>query len=98
MKTMPSRNVDLSEHFDHFIDAEIRSGRFRDASEIVHEGLHLLEQREEEERAKLKWLRGTVQESLDSVDRGEFTTLRSREEIEEYLASRGAKREVASKS
>ena len=68
---MPTRNVNLTEHFDRFIDAGITSGRFSNASEVVREGLRLLEQREHEDRAKLEWLRGAVKEASDSIDRGE---------------------------
>ncbi len=42
---MPTRNVNLTPHFDQFIDAGISSGRFSNASELVREGLRLLEQR-----------------------------------------------------
>ena len=43
---MPTRNVNLTDHFDNFIQARIKSGRFSNASEVVREGLRLLEQRE----------------------------------------------------
>ena len=36
---MPSRNVNLTEHLDRFIEAGITSGRFSNASEVVREGL-----------------------------------------------------------
>jgi antitoxin ParD1/3/4 len=68
---MPTRNVHLTEHFDKFIATGIESGRFSNASEIVREGLRLLEQREEEDRAKLEWLRAAVKEGIDQLDRGE---------------------------
>ncbi len=45
---MPTRNVNLTEHFDRFIETGITSGRFSNASEVVREGLRLLEQREQE--------------------------------------------------
>jgi antitoxin ParD1/3/4 len=37
----------------------------------VREGLRLLEQREQEDRAKLRWLRGAVRQGLDEIDSGE---------------------------
>ncbi len=45
---MPTRNVNLTEHLDRFVDARVSSGRFSNASEVVREGLRLLEQRERE--------------------------------------------------
>lgn len=72
---MPTRNVHLTDHFDNFIEAGVQSGRFSNASEVVREGLRLLEQRQEEEKAKLAWLRGAIQEGADAAERGEYTTL-----------------------
>jgi antitoxin ParD1/3/4 len=65
---MPTRNVNLTEHFDRFIEAGITSGRFNDASEVVREGLRLLEQREREDRAKLELLRAAAKEGFDQLD------------------------------
>jgi antitoxin ParD1/3/4 len=73
---MPTRNVNLTEHFDRFIEAGVTSGRFSNASEVVREGLRLLEQREKEDSAKLEWLRA-AKEGFDAADRGDYVTLRS---------------------
>ena len=32
---MPTRNVNLTEHFDRFIETGVTSGRFSNASEVV---------------------------------------------------------------
>ena len=82
---MPTRTVHLTEHFDTLITAGIESGQFSNASEIVREGLRLLEQRQAEDKAKIEWLRGAVQEGLDAIERGEYVTLCSPEEITRHL-------------
>jgi antitoxin ParD1/3/4 len=82
---MPTRNVDLTDHFDSFIEDEVSSGQFNDASEVVREGLRLLEQRKHEDRAKLEWLRGAIQEGEDAYKRGEYVTLHSEEERTAFL-------------
>ncbi len=82
---MPTRNVNLTEHFDRFIEAGVTSGRFSNASEVVREGLRLLEQRDQENKAKLKWLRGAAKEGFDAIERGEYVTLRSDREIEDFI-------------
>ena len=82
---MPSRNVNLTEHFDRFIETGITSGRFSNASEVVREGLRLLEQREREDLAKLEWLRAAAIEGFASIDRGEGAPFVSMDDLEEYI-------------
>ena len=41
-----ARRLNLGAHFDAFIDAQLASGRYGDAEEIVRDGLRLLENRE----------------------------------------------------
>lgn len=86
---MPTRNVHLTDHFDQFIDNGIESGRFSNASEVVREGLRLLEQREAENKAKLEWLRSATQEAFASLDQGEGRTSSSVEDLTEFLDRRG---------
>lgn len=83
--SMPTRNVFLTEHFDKFIAAGIEKGRYSNASEVVREGLRMLEQREMEERAKVEWLRGAAQEGIDAIERGESVTLDSPAAIASHL-------------
>ena len=82
---MPQRNVNLTDHFDRFIDAHIESGRFSNASEMVREALRLLEQREREDEAKIEWLRGAAKEGFDAIDRGNYTALHSGDEIDSFM-------------
>jgi antitoxin ParD1/3/4 len=82
---VPTRNVNLTEHFDRFIETRVTSGHFSNASEVVREGLRLLEQREQENKAKLGWLRAAAKEGFDSIERGDSTSLRSMTEIKDFL-------------
>jgi antitoxin ParD1/3/4 len=82
---MPTRNINLTDHFDRLIKGEVASGRYGNASEVVREGLRLMERRKEEDRAKLKWLRGAVQEGLDELDRGEGLEFRSLDELDRHI-------------
>ena len=82
---MPTRNVNLTEHWDRFIDGGIESGRFSNASEVVREGLRLLEQRELRDKAKLEWLRGAVKEGVDQLDRGEGLEFDTMDDLCTYI-------------
>lgn len=82
---MPTRNVNLTEHLDRFVETRVSSGRFSNASEVVREGLRLLEQREQEDQAKLEWLRGAVREGIEAMEQGDYTTLNSEREIDNLL-------------
>ena len=82
---MPNRNVNLTEHFDRFIEAGVASGRFSNASEVVREGLRLLERSEQEDNAKLEWLRGAAKEGFDAIERGEYVSLQSDREIADFI-------------
>lgn len=82
---MPTRNVNLTEHFDLFIETGVKSGRFSNASEVVREGLRLLEQREQEDRAKIEWLRSAANEGFDAADQGDYVALNSEEELDAFL-------------
>jgi len=82
---MPTRNINLTDRYDSFIEASIASGRFSDASEAVLAGLYLLEQQEAEDKAKLEWLRATAQEAVAALDRGEGIPLSSAEGIDSLI-------------
>lgn len=90
---MPQRNVNLTPHFDKFIDTTIASGRYSNASEIVREGLRLLEQHEKEDRAKLDWLRAAAKEGFGAIKRGDYTALDSDAEIAKFM--KGIREEIS---
>lgn len=61
-------NVHLGEHFDVLIREQVESGRYANASEVVREGLRLLEERE---RAK-SWLQAELRVAEEQIERGEL--------------------------
>jgi antitoxin ParD1/3/4 len=56
----------IGKHFEEFIESLIASGRYSTASEIIRDGLRLIEEREQSREAKLEWLRAEIQKGLDS--------------------------------
>lgn len=82
---MPKLHVDLNEHFDRYVREAVASGRFRDAGEVVLEGLRLLEETQREEEAGLDEMRAAVREGIEDLERGDCVTVRSREEMRALL-------------
>ena len=54
-------NVSLGERWEGFVASIVEQGRYGSASEVVREGLRLVEERE----AKLKSLRATLDASIE---------------------------------
>lgn len=67
---MPTRNINLTEQLNHFIELQVSSGRYSNASEIVREALRLMEEREREREAKLKILRLAAKQGFQEIDQG----------------------------
>ena len=86
---MPTRNVNLTDHFDRFIEKRVQSGRFSNASEVVREGLRLLEQREKEDKSKVDLLRAAVKKGFDEIDNGQGIEFDSIDALETYVRQLG---------
>ena len=56
----------VGKHYEDFIKDLVDSGRYATASEVMREGLRLVEEREELRRVKLEALRAAIQEGQAS--------------------------------
>ena len=56
----------IGKHFEEFIEGLIESGRYSTASEVLRDGLRLIEEREERRKARLEALRAEIQKGFDS--------------------------------
>jgi antitoxin ParD1/3/4 len=64
-------NVSLTPELEEFVHLKVNSGRYLSASEVVREGLRLLEERERIYEAKLAKLREEIAVGIEQSDRGE---------------------------
>jgi antitoxin ParD1/3/4 len=85
---MSARNVNLTDHLAAFIDENVASGRFQNASEVVREGLRLLEDRQREDELKLEALRQAIALGLDDAANGRTITVEP-EEMGSFLRGLG---------
>lgn len=79
-------NVSIGDRWERFVEQAVKNGRYGSASEVVREGLRLVEERE----AKLNALRATLEASLAAG--GEV----GEDELDAAIAARSA--ELARKS
>jgi len=74
-------NVSVGNRWEEFVEEAVRSGRYGSASEVVREGLRLVEERE----AKLVALRETIEASI--VRGGANSAADVRQAVKARLAS-----------
>jgi antitoxin ParD1/3/4 len=82
---MPTRNVVLTKRQQKLIDTLVESGRYQNASEVLRDGLRLVEQRQAEEATKLKALRDAARIGFAALDGGEFKEFEHVEDLHAYL-------------
>ena len=82
---MPTRNVVLTDHQANMVEQLVKSGRYQNASEVLREGLRLVEQREAEDASRLEALRSAVQVGIDDMQAGRFKTFDSKESLRAHL-------------
>ena len=56
----------LGSYFEGFVKEMVKSGRYASASEVMREGLRLMEDREKTRAAKLDALRADIRQGLES--------------------------------
>jgi len=82
---MPTRNVVLTERQADLIETLVESGRYQNASEVLRDGLRLVEQREAEDTSRLKALRAAARLGVGALDQGDFKEFRNTEDLQAYL-------------
>jgi len=70
---MPTRNINLTDEQDAFVEEGVRTGKYQNASEAMRDAVRGLQQRLTADELKLELLRTHIKAGLDALDRGAFT-------------------------
>jgi antitoxin ParD1/3/4 len=92
---MPTRNVVLTDHQASLVEQLVTSGRYQNASEVLREGLRLVEQREAEDAYRLESLRAAVQVGTADIAAGRFTSFETKASLRDHLKSMAIKATTA---
>lgn len=82
---MPTRNIVLTDHQAAMVEQLVTSGRYQNASEVLREGLRLVEQREAEDAYRLEALRSATQVGIADIEAGHFKTFDTKETLRAHL-------------
>ena len=82
---MPTRNVVLTNEQASLVESLVRSGRYQNASEVIREGLRLIQRREAEDAARLAALRTAAEVGMTALERGAFREFSDSATLEQYL-------------
>ncbi len=88
---MPTRNVVITQHQSEMIESLVESGQYQNASEVLREGLRLVEERAAERDARLKSFRDAVRVGVDDLEEGRYVDLAD-DGLEPFLAGLGRRR------
>jgi antitoxin ParD1/3/4 len=70
---MATMNVSLSKEFAEFVEAEVASGAYATASEVVRDGLRLLRREKAAHDEKVEILRREIGIGVEQARRGRFS-------------------------
>jgi antitoxin ParD1/3/4 len=83
---MPTRNVVLTDHQASLVDRLVKAGRYQNASEVLRDGLRLVESHEAEERARLEALRDAARAGIADVEAGRYVTFADDDGLRQHLS------------
>ena len=84
---MPTRNVVLTDRQAELVERLVKEGRYQNASEVMREGLRLVEDREQDAKARLKTLKEPARIGIADFESGHFRTFESAAEVDRHLTT-----------
>ena len=84
---MPTRNVVLTEYQSELVTKLVATGRYQNGSEVLREGLRLVERLESEEVIRLNAMREAAEVGIADISAGQYRTFDTAETLENHLSA-----------
>ena len=65
-------NISLTPELEQFVQSKVDSGMYYSASEVIREGLRMLQEKEMLKQIQIEELRREIQKGIEQADRGEL--------------------------
>ena len=85
---MATRNVVLSQHQHELVESLVASGQFQNASEVLREGLRLLERQHVEDEAKIAALREAADKGWADLAAGRYDDIAD-DNLDDFIGQLG---------
>lgn len=85
---MPTRNVNLTDEQDAFVEKMVKAGKYQNASEAMRDAVRALQRRWKEDELRLAALRKALKDGADAIARGEYDDVASAD-LDAYLGKIG---------
>ncbi|OKH88613.1 type II toxin-antitoxin system ParD family antitoxin [Thalassospira sp. TSL5-1] len=85
---MPTRNVNLTDDQDAFVEEMVKSGKYQNASEAMRDAVRGLQQRWREDELKLELLRKSIDSGMADLENGNYDDMDDAG-LESWLAGTG---------
>jgi antitoxin ParD1/3/4 len=69
---MPTRNVNLTDDQDAFVEKMVKAGKYQNASEAMRDAVRGLQQRWKEDELKLELLRKSIDAGITDLETGNY--------------------------
>ena len=84
---MPTRNVVLTSQQEALIAKLVKTGRYQNASEVLRDGLRMVQHRKADYQAKLKALRAEIDKGVRAAGRGDYVEFDNPRDLKAHLKS-----------
>ena len=84
---MPTRNVVLTNRQADLVTRLVDSGRYQNASEVIREGLRLIERQQIEDGTRLKAMRDAVDVGVADIAAGRFRAFDTAGSLHDHLSA-----------